>query len=709
MKQKNKSSISNNNYNNNKNINSNYTKIKKIKTDRSQQINSTTITKDKFNKNKQGTEDVKDIKKQIEYEYKLEDLEEPKDIDLKNYIDEENKNIFLNDYNSDISSLNSNKKIINIINKEENEDLFINKQKNTDSKLSNKDEILIYDSFINNNINTSENNNINISKLRDKRTTTIKKLRKKYERSEFRKYTFYTNPKLKKFSYENPEYKNLESIIYQSRKMTLELNKKIFGSIELDKNNRNYIDYTNKKTNQYEDSKLQSELKDTKINKNLLENFNDCGSLENSDFISSNNKLKENNNINNQEKNKNQIYKGDNIKKNNSLEGEFLDFISNKSETMIKKNSNSKNDKEINENNIFDIKNVSNKIEMIKKEMQSNDNILSEQNNSKSDKISIRKLNSSMNQSYYQENNKNNTFIINNKKNSIYDYISPDRNPEALIRRNFSLMSPFENYSNSNSVFDEIKNSYHSCKNRIKNSNYNKEFSLISESEMSNENYNISLNKSLMKRNKLYIFKNKEKLQNFSINQTPETVYDLTFYQNLIDNSQKIRKINYKNFLKNQKKIKWEDRLHTLCWMMQICEEFAFKRDTFHYACSYFDNYLAFSKEIINNKKILDLIGITCISISGKIEEVQIPKLTEYANSIDKIFEIKDIIEMEQKICLTLGWKLINTNINTWLNWYICQWDLYIDSVDDIKETLLKFINEEDIIYYKKSIEKYTN
>ena len=141
-------------------------------------------------------------------------------------------------------------------------------------------------------------------------------------------------------------------------------------------------------------------------------------------------------------------------------------------------------------------------------------------------------------------------------------------------------------------------------------------------------------------------FKNKEKLQNFSINQTPETVYDLTFYQNLIDNSQKIRKINYKNFLKNQKKIKWEDRLHTLCWMMQICEEFAFKRDTFHYACSYFDNYLAFSKEIINNKKILDLIGITCISISGKIEEVQIPKLTEYANSIDKKDAKRDCTKM---------------------------------------------------------------
>jgi hypothetical protein len=52
----------------------------------------------------------------------------------------------------------------------------------------------------------------------------------------------------------------------------------------------------------------------------------------------------------------------------------------------------------------------------------------------------------------------------------------------------------------------------------------------------------------------------------------------------------------------------------------------------------------------IKNKKMLELIAITCISISCKIEEVQIPKIKEYANSIDKSFSIKDIINMEQKI-----------------------------------------------------------
>ena len=703
--QKHKSSIINNIIYNDKTSNfkkihlkndSNFTKNNNTKRNKSGQINSTTITKTNFNKNtRHEIDDAIDIKKQIKYDDKLEDLEEPKDIDLKNYIDEDNKNIFLNDYDSNISSLNSNKKI-NIINKLENEEIRINNNKKKNSKISKNDEILIFDSLIgnmNNNSVNNNNNNLNISKLREKRTTTIKKLRKKYERTEFKKYIYNTNPKLNRYIYENQN--NIE----------LNLNN---DSNKLMLNNQLYL--SNKKNNQDEFKTISYDVSNNKntINKNLLENFNDCGSLENNDFLSINNNNQERDILNTNKIKNNNI----DIKNNNSPEVEFLDFISNKSETTIKNFTDSNINKEIDEkqNNTFIIKDISNKLDVNKDiNTQNNKNIIYEMSNSpKSEKITIRQYTSSMSQSGGEDNN--NTYNINNK-NYLYDYASPDKNPDALIRRNFSLMSSFDNEMNFNSFFDEIKFNYRSCKNIKSNINIdNKQFSLINESKQSeksniNNNSKISLNESIVKRNKQYLMSNKEKLKDSLINQGPETVYDLTFYQNLIENSKKIRKINYKNILKNHKKIKWEHRLHTLCWMMQICEEFAFKRDTYHYACSYFDNYLTFTKDKIKNVKTLELIGITCISISGKIEEVQIPKLKEYANSIDETFGIKDIIEMEQKICLTLGWKLINTNINTWLNWYICQWDLYIESVDDIKEKLLKFINEEDIVFYKKTID----
>ena len=313
---------------------------------------------------------------------------------------------------------------------------------------------------------------------------------------------------------------------------------------------------------------------------------------------------------------------------------------------------------------------------------------------------------SSSNNEYYDNENEN-------EYNDFYDFVTPTKNPEAIMRQNFSLISPFypkkKKRNKSNNFYissNEKKNICHSYTIKLEKIPYKKELSIISENS-ANENdiSNSGLSKKISKRrNTFFIKENKEKILNNSfVHSQPETIYDLTFYKNLIENSQKIKKINYKDILKNQKKISWQDRLHTMVWMMQICEEFAFKRDTFHYACNYFDNYLTFGKEKIKNAKMLQLIGITCISISGKIEEVQIPKLKEYANSIDESFNIKDIIDMEQKVCLSLGWKLINVNINTWLNWYICQWDLYIDSVDDIKQQLLTYISEDEIIYYKKS------
>ena len=90
---------------------------------------------------------------------------------------------------------------------------------------------------------------------------------------------------------------------------------------------------------------------------------------------------------------------------------------------------------------------------------------------------------------------------------------------------------------------------------------------------------------------------------------------------------------------------------------MRICEEFAFKRDTFHYAINYIDRFLSKTKNI--QKSLLQLIAITSLSIAAKIEEVQIPKLLEYANTTNEQFTVEDIINYEQfLLILNIKWEL---------------------------------------------------
>ena len=52
-----------------------------------------------------------------------------------------------------------------------------------------------------------------------------------------------------------------------------------------------------------------------------------------------------------------------------------------------------------------------------------------------------------------------------------------------------------------------------------------------------------------------------------------------------------------------------------------------------------------------------------------------------------------------------IEWKLLPPTINLWLNWYLCQWDVFLDSFDDLREKVLNQYNE-NILYFKKPDEK---
>ena len=58
---------------------------------------------------------------------------------------------------------------------------------------------------------------------------------------------------------------------------------------------------------------------------------------------------------------------------------------------------------------------------------------------------------------------------------------------------------------------------------------------------------------------------------------------------------------------------------------------------------------------------------------------------------------------MEKKIVNNLNWKIIPITINILLSWYICQWDLFIETIDNIKNEILVFFSEENFLFFKKT------
>lgn len=63
-------------------------------------------------------------------------------------------------------------------------------------------------------------------------------------------------------------------------------------------------------------------------------------------------------------------------------------------------------------------------------------------------------------------------------------------------------------------------------------------------------------------------------------------------------------------------------------------------------------------------------LGITCLFIASKVEEIYPPKLTEFAYVTDKACKAEQILDMELVILKTIDWNLASVTAYAWLNLY---------------------------------------
>ena len=489
--------------------------------------------------------------------------------------------------------------------------------------------------------------NVDIILKNKTKTTTGKKLRKKYERSELK-----TNK-------------------YESNSLKKKNNKRYYNSSI----NDIYI----KEDIKNEEIKINF-VNNEKLAKNLIGKFNMCS--QGNDLLDNMMMFNINEFSKNEPNNEKDDINNDNL--------DFMDFLSNES-GAYKQNNNIVSKDYSNNNDTFIIKTNDKNNDL--------DNEYGTSSIIKNKNISDNKLRkNSYNLTY------SNTIFNTNMNKSNENFNSPMKIKEFKLlpltikkhnlilekkgnnQKEISILKRNQNYMNIIPIEQE-RNEFLDLSDSPSYINTQSPKNFQNSSDNNSINFNLDIN------------------NNNQIQAKQHSIYDLDFYQNLLLVNKGYKKINFQKIFKNQPLINFEERLNTLLWMMKICEEFAFKRDTYHFSCFYFDLYLFLSKDKIENKNELKLIGITCISISAKIEEVQIPKLVEYAESIDDCYKIEDIINIEKKICGTLGWKLIPMTLSSWLNWYTCQWDLFIYSIDGIKDKLLLFTDEDNILFFKRQNE----
>lgn len=130
-------------------------------------------------------------------------------------------------------------------------------------------------------------------------------------------------------------------------------------------------------------------------------------------------------------------------------------------------------------------------------------------------------------------------------------------------------------------------------------------------------------------------------------------------------------------YFRNQPNITKSMRAILYDWMMEVCSELTLKRETFHLSIEYCDRYLSVKPQI--SKGIYQLVGLTCMYIAGKVEEVHSPCLSDWVLSADNGYSPAQVLEFEKVILKSLNFHILPVTCFSWANWLMSMWDLFID------------------------------
>lgn len=145
-----------------------------------------------------------------------------------------------------------------------------------------------------------------------------------------------------------------------------------------------------------------------------------------------------------------------------------------------------------------------------------------------------------------------------------------------------------------------------------------------------------------------------------------------------------------RNYMSSQRSITAEMRAILVDWMVDVSQKFKLLPQTLFMAVGLLDRFLSLGQ--VEQSK-LQLVGITCVMIIGKYEEIFPPTVKDYVEVCDDVFTPQELLEAEGEVLLTL-----NFDLNLAVSYVMLEFFRHFICLDEREFALCHFLLESSLL-----------
>ncbi|KAK8496881.1 hypothetical protein V6N12_072493 [Hibiscus sabdariffa] len=154
----------------------------------------------------------------------------------------------------------------------------------------------------------------------------------------------------------------------------------------------------------------------------------------------------------------------------------------------------------------------------------------------------------------------------------------------------------------------------------------------------------------------------------------------------------------YPNFMETiQRDITRSMRGILVDWLVEVSEEYKLVPDTLFLTVNLIDWYL--SRNYIERQR-LQLLGITCMLIASKYEEICVPRVEEFCFITDNTYNKEEVLKMETQVLKCFGFQIYSPTAKTFLRRFLRAAQASYKSPSIEMESLANYLAELTLIEY---------